>query len=253
VSTVRITGLVLLCAGGLAAASAVAQPPLGEPGRPTAPADVRPATPREGLSALEQHLDDAVDRVSLPRPIALSGRGGSRGYRLPGYGIVLVLTPRTIPGEDATMDVLRPRPRFEIRRVRPRSSGEPRQELDHLERQVIVLQHETERARRAAEEDMERIVQELRVRVSPDGTHIETHLQARTGAEPAPAQPRRPPPDAGEVDGCGASSAAAAIRGAVRARRGGGAAATGGPAAGRGSAPTAPATLEVLVRECGPA
>jgi hypothetical protein len=48
--------------------------------------------------------------------------------------------------------------------------------LETFERQVLVLQHETEAVRRAAEEEMERIVRDVRVRVAPP---------ARVAGEPA--------------------------------------------------------------------
>ena len=176
--------------GGLAAAAhASAQP--AHPGAtarpkpdPAANAANAAAVPREGIEALEAQLDRAIDRVSLPRPVALLGRDCARGYRLPGYGIVFVLTPRTLPGPDG-YDVLRPRHRVEFRRVRPHPAGEDAaagapDAVGALERQVIVLQQETEQARRAAEEDMERIVQDVRVRHAAPG-----ELRAR-GPNPRP-------------------------------------------------------------------
>jgi len=134
--------------------------------------------------------------VSLPRPVALLGRDCARGYRLPGYGIVFVLTPRTLPGPDG-YDVLRPRHRVEFRRVRPHPAGEDAaagapDAVGALERQVIVLQQETEQARRAAEEDMERIVQDVRVRHAAPG---ELQLEVRT-LDPASSPPQAPVPAA---------------------------------------------------------
>jgi hypothetical protein len=54
--------------------------------------------------------------------------------------------------------------------------------VEELERQVLVLQHVAEAERRAAEEDMERIVRDVRIRFSA----------------PAPAPAAAPPPDTGD-------------------------------------------------------
>jgi hypothetical protein len=180
-----VAAILALGSLGVAAAS----PATAQPARPhaQAPAD-RPraaALPRDGIEALETQLDRAVDLVSLPRPVALLGREAARGYRLPGYGVVFVLTPRTLPGFDG-LDALRSRQRIELRRVRSHS-GEAPDEVGALERQVIVLQQETEQARRAAEEDMERIVHDVRVRLAaPEELHVEV------GPAPAPATPDTP-------------------------------------------------------------
>ena len=141
------------------------------------------ATPaaREGLEALEQRLDRAVHRVSLPHAAALFGHAdAARAYRLPGYGIVLVLTPRTLPGAPAS------RPQARKLHVETRPPGAPAavvvdiddEGVEIFERQVLVLQQESEAARRAAEEEMERIVRDVRVRVAPP---------------PAPEAPAPPP------------------------------------------------------------
>ena len=63
--------------------------------------------------------------------------------------------------------------------------------VETFERQVLVLQHETEAARRAAEEEMERIVHDVRVRIAPP---------APAGASDTarPAAPHRRPPAAPE-------------------------------------------------------
>jgi hypothetical protein len=186
--------------GGLAAVAAAAAQP-AHPGATARPKPAPPASaaknaavPREGIEALEAQLDRAIDRVSLPRPVALLGRDSARGYRLPGYGIVFVLTPRTLPGPDG-YDVLRPHHRVEFRRVRPHPPGEDDAGPDAvgaLERQVIVLQQQTEQARRAAEEDMERIVHDVRVRHTAPG---EMQVEVRT-LDPAPLPPEAPAPAA---------------------------------------------------------
>ena len=162
----------------------------------------RPAAGREELEAVEATVARAVDRVSLPHAARLLGRVESaRGYRLPGYGVVLVLTPRTLPGDEGHIYVLRgdgPRHR-RLRVVTPRpTTGEATpaeadaEDVETLERQVLVLQHETEAARRAAEEEMERIVQDVRVRVAhPSEVHVEV-VPAPVPAE-APLPPAPPP------------------------------------------------------------
>ena len=159
---------------------------------------------REGLEALEAQLDRAVDRVSLPHAARLLGRGESaRAYRLPGYGIVLVLTPRALPGESGHVYFLQhsSRPKARKYRVEAPPPGNPAtlvvdveddEGVETFERQVLVLQHETEAARRAAEEDMERIVRDVRIRVAPPAPPAEA-----PGTPPAPHAP--PPPSAPEA------------------------------------------------------
>ena len=168
----------------------------------------RPEAAREGIEAVEAQLARAVDRVSLPHAARLLGRAESaRGYRLPGYGLVLVLTPRMLPGGEGQVFVLRggaPKHRVHVESRRP-STGEAEwtvddEQIQTFERQVLVLQHETEAARRAAEEDMERLVEDVRVRVAPPSeVHVEVHTVAPAAKAP-PAPPRAPeapsPPEA---------------------------------------------------------
>lgn len=184
-------GVVRLAGLGLAAAAssaALAAPPAS----PEAPAaKARPAAvAHEGIEAIEVQLDRAIDRVSLPRPVALLGREAARGYRLPGYGVVFVLTPRTLP---VGLERQRPWKRIELRRARhSAATKEPPDEVDALEHQVVVLQHETEQARRAAEQDMERIVNDVRLRLaSPGEVQVEVAV-APPGPEAAPAAPSPP-------------------------------------------------------------
>jgi len=159
---------------------------------------------REGLEALAAQLARAVDHVSLPHAARLLGRGESaRAYRLPGYGIVLVLTPRALPGESGHVYFLQhsSRPKARKYRVEAPPPGNPAtlvvdveddEGVETFERQVLVLQHETEAARRAAEEDMERIVRDVRIRVAPPAPPAEA-----PGTPPAPHAP--PPPSAPEA------------------------------------------------------
>jgi hypothetical protein len=79
-----------------------------------------------------------------------------------------VITPRPTPGEAAPAD---------------------EEAIETIERQVLVLQHEPEAARRAAEEEMERIVQDVRVRITPpSAVHVEV-----PPTPPAPEPPSAPP------------------------------------------------------------
>jgi hypothetical protein len=175
-----------------AALAALATPALSaERDKPRATAS------REELEAVEATVARAVDRVSLPHAARLLGRiESARAYRLPGYGLVLVLTPRTLPGDEGRIYVLRsgaPKHRRPGAVIARRSTGEPspgdEEAIEAFERQVLVLQHETEEARRAAEEQAERILQDVRVRVAPP--------QAEVHVEVAPPPPPEPPgPDA---------------------------------------------------------
>jgi hypothetical protein len=162
----------------------------------------RPVAAREGIEAVEAQLARAVDRVSLPHAARLLGRAESaRGYRLPGYGLVLVLTPRMLPGGEGQVFVLRggaPKHRVHVESRRP-STGEAEwtvddEQIQTFERQVLVLQHETEAARRAAEEDMERLVEDVRVRVAlPPAPPQAPEAPAPPSPPEAPLPPAPPP------------------------------------------------------------
>ena len=163
------------------------------------PRQARTAAAREGIEALEAQLSRAVDRVSLPHVARLLGRVEStRGYRLPGYGVVFVLAPRTLPGGEGHVYVLRGgAPKHRRVRVETRATGERDEtalpdDVETFERQVLVLQHETEAARRAAEEEMEQLVQDVRVRVAPPSV---VHVEVREAPEPPapPLAPEAPP------------------------------------------------------------
>jgi hypothetical protein len=188
----RSLSTVVVVAGALLA------PAAGE--EPTKP---RPA-PRESIEALEVQLARAADHVSLPHAALLLGRAASaRGYRIPGYGVVFVLPPRALPGGDGRVYVLREgRPpkvqRFRVETRHPAPADAPlapdapeAPEVETLERQVLVLQHETEAVRRAAEEEMDRLMEHVRVRVSaPDEVHVE--VVSPPGAPPPPPAPPAP-------------------------------------------------------------
>jgi hypothetical protein len=189
-SFVNITGAAALV---LAAGAASAQERTPAPRQ----GDERAAAAREGLARLEALLDDAVDSVSLPHAARLMGRGEqARAYRLPGYGVVLVLTPRALPSASGRVYFFqRSRPR-KGKVVTQRKPGETetiewtesQEGVESFERQVLILQNETEAARRAAEEEMDRIVHDIRVRVGPGDMP-----QPTAQAVPAPPAPEAPP------------------------------------------------------------
>ena len=166
----RPAGLLM---AALLAASHVAAQPAGET---SVTPGFRLATPgREELASLELHLEHAVAEVSVPHAGSLLGRtNASRGYRLPGYGIVFVLTPRALPGGERAVFVFRGRGADTPSHVDVHSHGEAMvdvtgievEEIEAFEHQVLILQHAAEAQRRAAEEDHERIVRDVRIRLS---------------------------------------------------------------------------------------
>ncbi len=93
----------------------------------------------------------------------------------PTHRRVRVVTPRPATGEAA--------------------AGRDDEDIETFERQVLVLQQESEATRRAAEEEMERIVQDVRVRVAPP-SEVHVEVQATPEAPEPPAAPRVPPPPA---------------------------------------------------------
>ena len=162
-----------------------------------------PAASREELEAVEATVARAVDRVSLPHAAPLLGQPeSSRAYRLPGYGIVLVLTPRTLPGGEGQIYVFHGPKHRRSRSVvaLPSTTAEPspadEEAIETFERQVLVLQHETEAQRRAAEEQTERILQDVRVRAGSE-PEVEVDLAVAPSTPPGPAPPENaaaPPP-----------------------------------------------------------
>ncbi len=135
-----------------------------EPAKGAARAPVSPG--RGGLEAFQIQLDRAVERVSLPHVAHVLGRAQVRSYRLPGYGVVFVLPPRWLPGGGLHYRVGRSPSRLELRLNRRLPPGADAPEIESLERQVVVLQNATEQTRRAAEEETERIVQQMRARMN---------------------------------------------------------------------------------------
>ena len=174
---------------------------LGPPARAAEKEKPRPAASREELEAVEATVARAVDRVSLPHAAPLLGRPESaRAYRLPGYGVVLVLTPRTLPGGEGQIYVFHgPKHRRARAVIAPPSTGAPapadEEAIETFERQVLVLQHETEEARRAAEEQSERILEDMRVRVASEPeVHVEVAAPPPPPEPPAPEGVAAPPP-----------------------------------------------------------
>ncbi len=181
---------------GIGAPAAAQQP--RTPAAKPAPQE-QPNPVRDGLETLEARLDRAVDRVSLPHAARLLGRAEvARGYRLPGYGLVLVLTPRALPGGEGEVYFLGPGKGRRMR-VDKRQKGtsqtvvvniDDSDGLETFERQVLVLQHETEAARLAAEQEMDRMAQDMRVRIAPPAaTRGATHARSRRAPPPPPQAP----------------------------------------------------------------
>jgi len=183
--------LLTVVASGSLRSQAFAQQAAAPGAAPDSPS--RPAVTREALAALEAQLDRAVDRVSLPRVAGLLSRDAARGYRLPGYGVVFVLTPRALPGEGRGVLVhvthRSAAPRGQATEASEQGGGE----IETLERHVVILQNETEQTRRAAEADMERIVHDLRQRLSTPDVPLDP-AQASGEAPPAVEAPLPPPP-----------------------------------------------------------
>ncbi len=154
------------------------------------------AASRDEMQSLELHLEHAVAEVSVSHAGILLGRANtSRGYRLPGYGIVFVLTPRSLPGHETTY-VVRGHP-GPLREVEVGSTTEV-EEIEALERQVLILQHAAEARRRAAEEDHDRIVRRVRTHLAPvseaEAPEREPESVDETAPLPAGGPPAPPPP-----------------------------------------------------------
>jgi hypothetical protein len=103
----------------------------------------QPAATREGFDELGQALEAAVRRVSPPSGLLPILRGASRGYRLPGFGVVFVLPPRRLPA--ARAEKARPSPGEAIPRARaaaPRAErSSPRVWVPAPEPDLAELEH----------------------------------------------------------------------------------------------------------------
>jgi hypothetical protein len=201
----RRLGIALLALGLAAPLAAATQAKPQPQPKPQTPKP-EPPPARESLETLEARLDRAADRVSLPHAARLLGRAElARGYRLPGYGLVLVLTPRALPGGEGRFYVIgrnakprrvhgEPRPKVAGQTVVVKIDDSDSDGLETFERQVLVLQHETEAARLAAEEEMDRITRDVRVRIAPPPP---PDAPAPPPAPEAPEAPLAPaPPEA---------------------------------------------------------
>jgi hypothetical protein len=192
----RAFGFLLVLAAAPALVSAQAS------GTPEAGARPPWAGPRlrGEIRSLEIRLDRAVSRVSAPEPGVLLGRAdSSRGYRLPGYGVVFVLAPRVLPGDKAVFLLRRPPDAHTALPAggSPLPGDErawPPERVEEIERQVLILQDMTENERRAAEKDMERIMHDVRVRLAspPDAPDAPSAPTAPTSPDQL-ALPESPP------------------------------------------------------------
>lgn len=85
-------GALLIALGCVGGGPAVAQD-----ARLTVPTPAGGRDPRLAIEALAQNLDDAVRLVCRPSPANLFGPVQmTRGYRIPGVGVVFVVPPRTL-------------------------------------------------------------------------------------------------------------------------------------------------------------
>ena len=145
--------------------------PAGPRGRPRARrrARARAATASRRSRTASTRPSTASARRGCCRCSAAPGARAATGC--PGYGVVVVLAPRTLPGPDGDDTSCCGRGTASRRDAAApaRRSSEDLDEVDALEQQVVVLQHESEQARRAAEETQQKIVETVRVRLSASG------------------------------------------------------------------------------------
>lgn len=176
------------------------------------------ALARESLELFEAQLDRAVGQVSRPATGAVLGRAESaRGYHLPGYGAVFVLTPRVLPREGNVLAFRQrtsPRVSAQIHiETRVEGSGGPDEEAaarlaDHV-RQVLAAPKNgdgtfTVRAAppaegREADEllaieqqvlDFQREAEEARQNAEREFERISRDLRVRLAPPPEPSGPR---------------------------------------------------------------
>lgn len=138
---------------------------------------------RAEIVALENHLDEAVSRVSRPAGLLVLGLPGTRAYRISGMGVVFVLPPRAL-------DIARREVRL-IRGSRKQTATAPlpEDELRVLEQQIFVFAAEAETTRRTAEQHADAVERQIRVRLSPVGAEEPTDA----GGSRPPAAPIAPP------------------------------------------------------------
>jgi hypothetical protein len=133
-----------------------------------------PAPPvREDLEVLGAALESAVAKVSRPTRAVVVSRGVPRGYRLPGYGAMIVLAPRNLPTPAAPHA----------------SEGQALRALataaEQLERSLRTVQ---------SEEARQRIQQHLRALRESEASLRRQQAPARAAGAPAPAAPETPAP-----------------------------------------------------------
>jgi hypothetical protein len=212
----------------VAAAITAALVPAPSPARAEEPAD-----PRGEMEALEAVLDGAVARVSRPSAAPfLGGAEACRGYRLRGYGAVIVVPPRALPrrgnvlvfGDEMThgtivqwseaappplapgesiegaLAELRDQQRQIESEIQSQQQGRKRtrearqRELKAIEAKVEALQREAERTRQEAERALEQAVRDVRVRLAPMPASAPMPEEAAVPAMPAaPRAPATPP------------------------------------------------------------
>lgn len=174
------------------------------------------AEPAARVAALQSALEHAVARVGPPRALAFVPVGAEavRAIRLPGYGLVVVLPPRALPGSGQRV-VWRARtpgpassPRSapseaDVRRRVEAALAELRAaeqtqgtsvsaseaELRRLRIEIEAFRREAARARRAAEEELQRTLREVRFEATADGNVAVVH----TPRPPEPPVPPDPP------------------------------------------------------------
>jgi hypothetical protein len=155
----------------------------------------RPPGPRTRAELLRfaELLDYAVGQVSRPSPFQLMGpTTGASGYLLPGQGAIFVLPARALP--DDTVIVMRQGAagmppvvgvvRRDGRRLKNPSPREDR-DIEQIESVVLAYAQEADQARREAEQALERLAQEMRVRF-PQPPQAAPNPPAPPAAAPAP-------------------------------------------------------------------
>jgi hypothetical protein len=185
----------------LIAAAALLQP------RALLAQSARPAP--DELRLMAGALDAAVLKVSRPAAVAVIGGPGTRGYLLPGYGVVFVLPPRALAGRRRLAAPAQGR--TGVRGVATwhveisPSSAEDRaldRDLQSLELEVESYSREAEETRRHAERVFEQMARQIRVRLAPaapsaaaPAPEASSAVAASAPASPAPAATPEAPPE----------------------------------------------------------
>jgi len=168
---------------------------------------------RSEVERLERALDGAVRAVSRPRLARVVSVGGQcRSYRLPGYGHVFVLAPRSLPGPMARVSARPGHGDAEEAALAAAAQGDMQRRLDLLRAQLVegapdarrtvaaaeldevevravedearALDREAETAREEAERALEQLTRELRrMRAAP----------VAAAPDPPPLAPAAPP------------------------------------------------------------